>query len=95
MLLIDDVHFIGGKKSSQEELFHTLAALIGEGKRVVFSADRPPSALAEVEARLRSHLASGLVCGVEPADRDMRMGITVSQTGRPFPPAWVWRPSPD
>ena len=41
MLLIDDVHFIGGKKSSQEELFHTLAALIGEGKRVVFSADKP------------------------------------------------------
>jgi chromosomal replication initiator protein len=75
MLLIDDVHFIGGKKSSQEELFHTLAALIGEGRRVVFSADRPPSALVEVEARLRSHLGSGLVCGVEPADRDMRLGI--------------------
>jgi chromosomal replication initiator protein len=75
MLLIDDVHFIGGKKSSQEELFHTLAALIGEGKRVVFSADRPPSALVEVEARLRSHLGAGLVCGVEPADRDMRLGI--------------------
>ena len=75
MLLIDDVHFIGGKKSSQEELFHTLAALIGEGKRVVFSADRPPSALVEVEARLRSHLGAGLVCGVEAADRDMRLGI--------------------
>jgi len=75
LLLIDDVHFIGGKKSSQEELFHTLAALIGEGRRVVFSADRPPSALVEVEARLRSHLGSGLVCGIEPADRDMRLGI--------------------
>ncbi len=81
MLLIDDVHFIGGKKSSQEELFHTLAALIGEGKRVVFSADRPPSALVEVEARLRSHLGAGLVCGVEPADRDMRLGILSKKLG--------------
>ena len=50
LLLVDDVHFIGGKKSSQDELFHTLAALTGEGRRVVFSADRPPSALAEVDA---------------------------------------------
>jgi chromosomal replication initiator protein len=81
MLLIDDVHFIGGKKSSQEELFHTLAALIGEGRRVVFSADRPPSALLEVEARLRSHLGAGLVCGVEPADRDMRLGILSKKLG--------------
>ena len=81
MLLIDDVHFIGGKKSSQEELFHTLAALIGEGKRVVFSADKPPSALVEVEARLRSHLGAGLVCGVEPADRDMRLGILTKKLG--------------
>jgi chromosomal replication initiator protein len=81
LLLIDDVHFIGGKKSSQEELFHTLATLIGEGRRVVFSADRPPSALTEVEARLRSHLGSGLVCGVEPADRDMRLGILTRKLG--------------
>ena len=81
MLLVDDVHFIGGKKSSQEELFHTLAALIGEGRRVVFSADRPPSALLEVEARLRSHLGSGLVCGVEPADREMRLGILGRKLG--------------
>jgi chromosomal replication initiator protein len=75
LLLIDDVHFIGGKKSSQEELFHTLAALTGEGRRVVFSADRPPSALAEVDGRLRSHLGAGLVCGIEPADRQLRLGI--------------------
>ncbi len=81
MLLVDDVHFIGGKKSSQEELFHTLAALIGEGRRVVFSADRPPAALTEVDARLRSHLGSGLVCGVEPADRDMRLGILGRKLG--------------
>ena len=75
LLLIDDVHFIGGKQSSQEELFHTLAALMEDGRRVVFSADRPPSALTEVDARLRSHLSAGLVCGIEPADRAMRLGI--------------------
>ncbi len=75
LLLIDDVHFIGGKHSTQEELFHTLAALMEDGRRVVFSADRPASALCELDARLRSHLSAGLVCGVEPADRALRLGI--------------------
>jgi chromosomal replication initiator protein len=75
LLLIDDVHFIGGKQSSQDELFHTLAALMEDGRRVVFSADRPPSALTEIDARLRSHLSAGLVCGIEPADRALRQGI--------------------
>ena len=75
LLLIDDVHFIGGKHSTQEELFHTLAALMEDGRRVVFSADRPASALCELDARLRSHLSAGLVCGVEPADRTLRLGI--------------------
>ena len=75
LLLIDDVHFIGGKQSSEEELFHTLAALMEDGRRVVFSADRPPAALAEIDARLRSHLSAGLVCGIEPADRALRLDI--------------------
>jgi chromosomal replication initiator protein len=46
-----------------------------DGRRVVFSADRPPSALTEIDARLRSHLSAGLVCGIEPADRALRLGI--------------------
>ncbi len=75
LLLIDDVQFIGGKHSTQEELFHTLAALMEDGRRVVFSADRPASALTELDARLRSHLSAGLVCGLEPADRALRLGI--------------------
>ena len=75
LLIIDDVHFVGGKQSTQEELFHTLTALMEDGRRVVFSADRPPSALTEVDARLRSHLSAGLVCGIEPADRALRLGI--------------------
>ena len=75
LLLVDDVQFIGGKRYSEEELFHTLAALIGEGRRVVFAADRPASLLTEVDARLRSHLAAGLVCGIESGDRALRLGI--------------------
>jgi chromosomal replication initiator protein len=75
LLLIDDVQFIGGKKSSQEELFHSLVSLMSEGRRVVFSADRPPAALSEVDARLRSHLGSGLVCGIEAADRALRLDV--------------------
>jgi len=75
LLLIDDVHFFAGKSSTQEELFHTLAALMDEGKRVVLSADRPPSALVDMDARLRSHLSAGLVCGIEPACRMLRLGI--------------------
>jgi chromosomal replication initiator protein len=75
LLLIDDVHFIAGKQSSQEELFHTLTALTQDGRRVVFTADRAPGDLIEMDARLRSHLQSGLVCGIEPADRMLRLGI--------------------
>ncbi len=75
LLLIDDVHFVGGKQSTQEELFHTLTALVEDGRRVVFSSDRAPAALDELDARLRSHLQAGLVCGIEPADRTLRLGI--------------------
>jgi chromosomal replication initiator protein len=75
LLLIDDAHFVAGKQNSQEELFHTIAALTQDGRRVVLTTDRPPTALAEMDARLRSHLQAGLVCGIEPADRTLRLGI--------------------
>ena len=75
LLLIDDAHFVAGKPSTQEELFQTLAELVGDGRRVVLSSDRPPAALTEMDARLRSHLAAGLVCGIEPADRTLRLAI--------------------
>jgi chromosomal replication initiator protein len=75
LLLIDDVHFIAGKPTTQEELFHTLTELVGEGRRVVMTADRSPTEISEMEPRLRSHLQAGLVCGIEPADRALRLGI--------------------
>ena len=75
LLLIDDIQFIGGKQSTQDELFHTLASLMENNRRVVFSADRPAGALTELDARLRSHLSAGLLCAVEPADRELRLGV--------------------
>ncbi|CAN7145682.1 chromosomal replication initiator protein DnaA [Phenylobacterium sp. LjRoot219] len=75
LLLIDDVHFVAGKTSTQEELFHTLIALVEDGRRVVMTADRSPTEISEMEPRLRSHLQAGLVCGIEPADRALRLGI--------------------
>lgn len=75
LLLIDDVHFVAGKQSTQEELFHTLIALVEDGRRVVMTADRSPSELVDMEPRLRSHLQAGLVCGIEPADHNLRLGI--------------------
>jgi chromosomal replication initiator protein len=93
LLLIDDVHFVAGKTSTQEELFHTLIALVEDGRRVVMTADRSPTELSEMEPRLRSHLQAGLVCGIEPADRTLRLGIlerklqTLAQQGRFLPSA--------
>jgi chromosomal replication initiator protein len=93
LLLIDDVHFVAGKPSTQEELFHTLIALVEDGRRVVMTADRSPAEISEMEPRLRSHLQAGLVCGIEPADRNLRLGIlerklaTLAEQGRFHPAA--------
>jgi chromosomal replication initiator protein len=93
LLLIDDVHFVAGKTSTQEEMFHTLIALVEDGRRVVMTADRSPTELSDMEPRLRSHLQAGLVCGIEPADRALRLGIlerklqTLAQQGRFLPSA--------
>jgi chromosomal replication initiator protein len=93
LLLIDDVHFVAGKTQTQEELFHTLIALVEDGRRVVMTADRSPTEISEMEPRLRSHLQAGLVCGIEPADRALRLGIlerklqTLAQQGKFLPSA--------
>src|SRR5690606_15853860 len=75
MLLLDDVQFVGGKNSTQEELLNTLTALIEDGKRVVLAGDKPPTAMTDIEPRLRSHLAAGLTCPVEPADRMLKLAV--------------------
>lgn len=75
MLLVDDLQFIAGKDSTQEEFLHAFNALSDAGARVVVSADRPPSEIAGLEERLASRLQGGLVVAVEPADAALRLAV--------------------
>jgi len=75
LLLIDDVQFIAGKDSTQEEFLHTLEALMTSGKRLVISADRAPQALDGMEGRILSRLTQGLVVDIKPADFALRRAI--------------------
>ena len=72
LLLVDDIQFIIGKASAQEELLYTIDALLAEGKRLIFAADRAPQALDGVEPRLLSRLSMGLVADIAAADIDLR-----------------------
>jgi chromosomal replication initiator protein len=75
LLLVDDIQFIIGKSSTQEEFLHTIDALLGAGKRLVVAADRAPQALDGVEQRLLSRLSMGLVADIQPADIELRRKI--------------------
>jgi chromosomal replication initiator protein len=82
LLLVDDIQFIIGKASAQEELLYTIDALLAEGKRLVFAADRAPQALDGVEPRLLSRLSMGLVADISPADIELRRLILHSKLTR-------------
>ncbi len=82
LLLVDDIQFIIGKASAQEELLYTIDALLQEGKRLVFAADRAPQALDGVEPRLLSRLSMGLVADILPADIELRRSILENRLGR-------------
>jgi chromosomal replication initiator protein len=75
VLMVDDVHFIGGKESTQEEFFHTFNALADRGSQIVISSDRSPSALSGLEERVRSRLGWGLVADIQPTTYELRLGI--------------------
>lgn len=75
VLIIDDVQFISGKESTQEEFFHTFNALVDKNKQIIISADKSPSDLASIDERLRSRLAWGLVADIQPSSYDLRLGI--------------------
>ncbi len=79
VLMIDDVQFIGGKDSTQEEFFHTFNALIDQNKQLVISADRSPSDLEGIEERIRSRLGWGLVADVNTTTYELRLGILQSK----------------
>ena len=75
VLLVDDMQFIAGKESTQEEFFHTFNALVDQGKQVVISADRSPAEISDIQERITSRLQSGLVVDLHPADYELRLGI--------------------
>ena len=75
VLMVDDVQFMGGKDNTQEEFFYTFNSLIEEGRQIIISADKSPSDLEGIEARLKSRLGCGLVADIHPTDFDLRIGI--------------------
>ncbi|MBM3616973.1 MAG: chromosomal replication initiator protein DnaA [Alphaproteobacteria bacterium] len=79
VLMIDDVQFISGKDSTQEEFFHTFNALIDQKKQLIISGDRSPSDLEGIEERIRSRLGWGLVADVHTTTYELRLGILQSK----------------
>ncbi len=80
VLMVDDVQFIAGKDSTQEEFFHTFNALVDQGKQIVISADRAPGEIKDLEERIRSRLQCGLVVDLHPTDYELRLGILQTKT---------------
>ncbi len=75
LLMVDDVQFIAGKNSTQEEFFHTFNALVDQGKQIVISADRSPGEIRDLEDRIASRLQSGLVVDIHPTDYELRLSV--------------------
>jgi chromosomal replication initiator protein len=79
VLMVDDVQFIAGKDSTQEEFFHTFNALVDGNKQIIISADRAPGEIKDLEDRIKSRLQCGLVVDLHPTDYELRLGILQSK----------------
>ena len=79
VLMVDDVQFIAGKDSTQEEFFHTFNALVDGNKQIIISGDRAPGEIKDLEDRIKSRLQCGLVVDLHPTDYELRLGILQSK----------------
>ncbi len=79
VLMVDDVQFIAGKDSTQDEFFHTFNALVDQHKQIIISADRAPGEIKDLEDRVKSRLQCGLVVDLHPTDYELRLGILQSK----------------
>jgi chromosomal replication initiator protein len=79
VLMVDDVQFIAGKDSTQEEFFHTFNALVDQNKQIIISADRAPGEIKDLEERIKSRLQCGLVVDLHPTDYELRLGVLQSK----------------